>query len=43
VPAAPTETRSPLVTLLRGLAERPSISELTLRKDGDTVVWRRAG
>jgi oxaloacetate decarboxylase alpha subunit len=35
-------TRSPLVTLLRGLAERPSITELTVRKDGDTVVWRRA-
>jgi len=42
-PARPAATRSPLVTLLRGLAERPSISELTLRKDGDTVVWRRAG
>ena len=42
-PAGPAATRSPLVTLLRGLAERPSISELTLRKDGDTVVWRRAG
>jgi oxaloacetate decarboxylase (Na+ extruding) subunit alpha len=42
-PAGPAATRSPLVTLLRGLAERPSISELTLHKDGDTVVWRRAG
>ena len=42
-PQAPGAARSPLVTLLRGLAERPSISELTVHKDGDTVVWRRAG
>jgi oxaloacetate decarboxylase alpha subunit len=34
--------RGPLVTLLRELANRPTISELTLSKDGDTVVWRRA-
>jgi oxaloacetate decarboxylase (Na+ extruding) subunit alpha len=33
--------RAPLVTLLRELANRPTISELTLTKDGDTVVWRR--
>jgi oxaloacetate decarboxylase alpha subunit len=35
--------RSPLVALLDGLAERPSISELTLRAGSDTLVWRRAG
>jgi oxaloacetate decarboxylase (Na+ extruding) subunit alpha len=34
--------RAPLVTLLRELANRPSITELTLSKDGDTVLWRRA-
>jgi oxaloacetate decarboxylase (Na+ extruding) subunit alpha len=34
--------RSPLVTLLRELAKRPSISELSLSKDGETLVWRRA-
>ena len=34
--------RAPLVTLLRELAARPSITSLDLVKDGDTVVWRRA-
>jgi oxaloacetate decarboxylase alpha subunit len=34
--------RAPLVTLLQELDNRPSISELTLTKDGETVVWRRA-
>jgi len=34
--------RSPLVTLLQELSRRPAISELTLRKDGESVVWRRA-
>jgi oxaloacetate decarboxylase (Na+ extruding) subunit alpha len=33
--------RSPLVTLLHGLAERPAISELALRAGADEVVWRR--
>jgi oxaloacetate decarboxylase alpha subunit len=34
--------RAPLVTLLQELARRPAISRLALRKDGETVVWRRA-
>jgi len=34
--------RAPIVTLLRELANRPAITELTLSRDGDTVVWRRA-
>jgi len=34
--------RSPLVTLLHELGERPAVSELTVRAGGDTVVWRRA-
>ena len=33
--------RPPLVTLLRAMADRPSITELSLVKDGETVVWRR--
>ncbi len=33
--------RAPLVTLLRELADRPAITELSLAKDGETVVWRR--
>jgi oxaloacetate decarboxylase alpha subunit len=33
--------RAPLVTLLRELAKRPSITELSLVKDGESVVWRR--
>jgi oxaloacetate decarboxylase alpha subunit len=42
--AAPPKSapQAPLLTLLRGLAERPSISELTVHKGSDTVVWRRA-
>jgi oxaloacetate decarboxylase alpha subunit len=32
---------APLVTLLREVARRESISELTLTTDGETVVWRR--
>jgi oxaloacetate decarboxylase alpha subunit len=35
--------RAPLVTLLDGLARRPAIKQLTLTKDDDQVVWRRAG
>ena len=34
--------RAPVVTLLRELAHRPSITDFTLVKDGETVVWRRA-
>ena len=34
--------RDPVVTLLRELAHRPSITDFTLVKDGETVVWRRA-
>jgi oxaloacetate decarboxylase alpha subunit len=34
--------RSPLVSLLAELARRPAISELTVSKEGETVVWRRA-
>jgi hypothetical protein len=34
--------RSPLVTLLRELDHRPAIAHLSLVKDGETVVWRRA-
>ena len=33
--------RAPLVTLVQELAKRPSITELSLVKDGETVVWRR--
>jgi oxaloacetate decarboxylase alpha subunit len=33
--------RSPLVTLLRELSERPSITHFSLVKDGETVVWNR--
>jgi oxaloacetate decarboxylase alpha subunit len=41
--AAGPALRAPVVTLLHELAERPSISELTVRAGDDTVVWRRAG
>jgi oxaloacetate decarboxylase (Na+ extruding) subunit alpha len=41
LPAA-RPVRAPLVSLLRELARRPSISHFSLVKDGDTVVWRRA-
>jgi hypothetical protein len=34
--------RDPLVTLLRELARRPSVSYLRLEKGDDVVVWRRA-
>ena len=40
-PAAPA-MRHPVVTLLRGVAERTSIKELRVRKGDDLVVWRRA-
>jgi oxaloacetate decarboxylase (Na+ extruding) subunit alpha len=40
-PHAPA--RAPVVTLLQALAERPSVSQLTVSKGTDTVVWRRAG
>jgi oxaloacetate decarboxylase alpha subunit len=45
-PAAPTARRAapaPLVTLLTELANRPAVKQLTLTKDDDQVVWRRAG
>jgi oxaloacetate decarboxylase (Na+ extruding) subunit alpha len=35
--------RSPVVTLLQELARRRSITSVELVKDGETVVWRRAG
>jgi oxaloacetate decarboxylase alpha subunit len=35
--------RAPLIDLLRELSQRPSITHFSLVKDGDTVVWRRAG
>jgi oxaloacetate decarboxylase alpha subunit len=35
--------RAPLVTLLRELSQRPSITEFSLVQDGDVVVWRRGG
>jgi oxaloacetate decarboxylase (Na+ extruding) subunit alpha len=41
-PPAPRSGRAPLVALLQELADRPSVCELTLVKDGETVVWRRA-
>jgi oxaloacetate decarboxylase alpha subunit len=34
--------RAPLVTLLHELARRPGISDFSLRKHGETVVWHRA-
>ena len=34
--------RAPLVSLLAELQRRPAISEFSLVKDGETVVWRRA-
>jgi oxaloacetate decarboxylase alpha subunit len=34
---------APLVTLLTELASRPSVKQLTVTKDDDRVVWRRAG
>jgi hypothetical protein len=43
-PAAPATqaTRAPIVTLLQELARRPAISDFSLVKDGESVVWRRA-
>jgi oxaloacetate decarboxylase alpha subunit len=35
-------TRAPIVTLLQELAKRPAISDFSLVKDGESVVWRRA-
>jgi oxaloacetate decarboxylase alpha subunit len=34
--------RAPLVTLLQELGRRTSVTDFSLVKDGDTVVWRRA-
>jgi oxaloacetate decarboxylase alpha subunit len=34
--------RSPVVSLLQELANRPAISQFELTQNGDTVVWRRA-
>jgi oxaloacetate decarboxylase alpha subunit len=41
---APPANRSapPLVTLLTELSERPAVKQLTVTKDDDQVVWRRA-
>ena len=33
--------RAPVVTLLQELGRRTSITDFSLVKDGDTVVWRR--
>jgi oxaloacetate decarboxylase alpha subunit len=41
--AAPPRRRAPVVTLLEQLARRPDVREVTVAKDDDTVVWRRAG
>jgi oxaloacetate decarboxylase (Na+ extruding) subunit alpha len=38
-PGAP----APLITLLAELAKRPAVKRLTVTKDDDQVVWRRAG
>jgi oxaloacetate decarboxylase alpha subunit len=46
VPAATARklpTRAPLATLLAELSERPAVKQLTLTKDDDELVWRRAG
>ena len=42
-PAAATRGRAPVVTLLAELTRRPSITSFSLVKDGESVVWRRAG
>jgi len=40
---APVRTRShPVVTLLREVAKRESITQLRVQKGDDLVVWRRA-
>jgi oxaloacetate decarboxylase alpha subunit len=41
-PAASGPARAPIVTLLQELARRPAISDFSLVKDGESVVWRRA-
>lgn len=41
-PATAGPRRAPVVTLLHELARRGSISEFSLAKDGESVVWRRA-
>jgi oxaloacetate decarboxylase alpha subunit len=41
-PPGTRRTRSPLVGLLRELADRPTISQFELTQNGDTVLWRRA-
>jgi oxaloacetate decarboxylase alpha subunit len=41
-PATGGPRRAPVVTLLHELARRGSISEFSLAKDGESVVWRRA-
>jgi oxaloacetate decarboxylase alpha subunit len=41
-PPAARPGRSPLVSLLTELARRPEISYLSISKDGEQVVWRRA-
>jgi hypothetical protein len=34
--------RHPVVTLLREIERRPSVTEVRVRKSGDLVEWRRA-
>ena len=41
LPPAARPGRAPLVTLLRELARRPSITHFSLVKNGETVVWTR--
>jgi oxaloacetate decarboxylase alpha subunit len=42
-PPAARPGRSALITLLRELMSRPSITHFSLVKDGETVVWNRGG
>jgi oxaloacetate decarboxylase alpha subunit len=42
-PPAARPGRSALITLLRELTSRPSITHFSLVKDGETVVWNRSG
>jgi oxaloacetate decarboxylase (Na+ extruding) subunit alpha len=42
-PPAARPGRSAVVTLLRELTSRPSITHFSLVKDGETVVWNRGG
>ena len=39
----PRSGRDPLVALLQELAARPAISDFSLAREGEQVVWRRAG